>query len=547
MLTRDASSLTFRTNKIGPFFSRRIISLQEIERMIWRNAFVFLIPWSIFIHSTRAWVAFDHNVRVRRNADTVANGLQSVPAVEEESLASFATSTSQKDSSIANVSSNNQEPRGKAFEQQTPHSGRHFVPSHPAYRHRRFFRRRGRFMEGWYYRLTTSEGSFAIIPSIEDAGNPKSDLKLACIQIVGPDNTYLVQADVDDTKFWAWKKQQGLGFTFDYEPDANVDCTTTALEPFDWHRVVKSGFQILPDRFLGKIHGHDGSMGGVLPGQGVPGTCSFDFSVKPICGWGDTKGPQKRTGGWLSRFAIFEPHWQVTLADGRATGTITWQNRTISFVDAPFYAEKNWGAALPSKWYWTQCNSFPGYEQLSVTAGGGIRKLPFGGREALGMVCVHVNGTFYEATPWTGSMSWKVETWGNWELSGRSVFTDRPFEVEISYRVDPSITPGLVFRAPTPDEGMVLFCRDTFEAQTTLTLWELVWDKETKEYIRKPGPPLIDQATSNVGGAEVGGGPWWDTWKATSQVSKPVMFALRLPLRAQALINKIKQRKRRNM
>lgn len=102
---------------------------------------------------------------------------------------------------------------------QTPHSGRHFYPSHPAYRRRKwrtwlpFWRRRGRrFMEGWYYRLTIPQvGSFAFIVSIEDPGSPSSNpLRLACIQVIGPNDTYLVQADTDVDKFWADQQEQRL-------------------------------------------------------------------------------------------------------------------------------------------------------------------------------------------------------------------------------------------------------------------------------------------------------------------------------------------------
>ena len=35
------------------------------------------------------------------------------------------------------------------------------------------------------------------------------------------------------------------------------------------------------------------------------------------------------------------------------------------------------GGAFPTKWYWAQCNSFSGYPDLALTAGGGIRQLPF--------------------------------------------------------------------------------------------------------------------------------------------------------------------------
>ncbi|KAL7555533.1 hypothetical protein ACA910_006121 [Epithemia clementina (nom. ined.)] len=416
----------------------------------------------------------------------------------------------------------------------TPHSGRHFLPSHPAFGpswRRRLFRRR-RFMEGWYYRLTlpVEKVSFAIIISIEDPGNTRSDLRLACIQVIGPEDTYLVQADKDDTKFWALKDVQGLGCTFSYKSDAialdKIGKATTVMSRDDWEKSVKSGFQIMPTTFIGRLEGYDGTENGALEGQAKSMTCEFDFEVEPVCGWGNSKS----TAGWLSHFSVFEPHWQVTMADGNATGRFVWQNKTYEFRDAKFYAEKNWGAGLASKWYWTQCNSFEGYEQLSVTAGGGTRGIPFGGKESLGMVCVHYNRQFFEAVPWTGTMSWNVTTWGSWVMQGKATYGDRPFEVLVSYQVDPLKTPGLVFRAPLPGEGMVYFCRDTFEANVTLTVWELEWGGKKIGYVRKQGSPLVDHAFSQQGGAEVGGGPWWSTWTATSELSKPVLALLRIPV-----------------
>jgi tocopherol cyclase len=201
-------------------------------------------------------------------------------------------------------------------------------------------------------------------------------------------------------------------------------------------------------------------------------------------------------------------------------------------------AEKNWGAALPRKWYWTQCNSFDGYDQLSVTAGGGIRLLPFGRQERLGMISIHYDGRFYEGVPWSGSMEW-VAKWGYWELRGNSTYGERPFEAVITYVCDPLQTPGLVFRAPTPDEGMKYFCRDTFDAKVNLTLWELEWDRAQKRYKRKPGPPLIDDATSQQGGAEIGGGPWWDEWKGVSKVKQPIKALLQLPTRIASIPQKL--------
>lgn len=80
---------------------------------------------------------------------------------------------------------------------------------------------------------------------------------------------------------------------------------------------------------------------------------------------------------------------------------------------------------------------------------------------------------------------------------------------------------------------MVYFCRDTFDANCSLSLWELEWDYKDKIYRRKPGPPLIDRATSSQGGAEIGGGPWWDSWKKESFVKQPIRCLLRIPVRFQ--------------
>jgi Tocopherol cyclase len=254
------------------------------------------------------------------------------------------------------------EPTGPAFPQQTPHSGRHFGPSHPAYQRTTLFqrwKRRRRFTEGWYYRLTLPEEhvSFAFIFSIEDPGHrPPSNLRLACVQVIGPNDEYIVQGDRDDSLFWAWKHQQGFGCSFEYK--SGVDCATmkqrTALTASEWNEKVASGFQVLPNSLRGRVRGRDGTKHGILDEPFDLRSCEFDVSIKPVCGWGGTASTQqKSTAGWLSSFPVFEPHWQITLADARASGSVTWNNQTFTFIDAPFYAEKNWGAALPRKWYGT--------------------------------------------------------------------------------------------------------------------------------------------------------------------------------------------------
>lgn len=267
---------------------------------------------------------------------------------------------------------------------------------------------RRRFTEGWYYRLTlpTYNESFVFIFSIEDAGRilpngTKSPLTLACMQLLGPKDTYLVQADEDDQKFWGWEHAQALGCTFEWKEDylamidgdANNDDSEdgggvrtgstkdyiAAMTPEEWREAVSSGFQILPFHFQGRLNGHDGTLGGVRANQGVPGWAEYDFSVRHVAGWGDypplllnstttctfdddyassknrwrsnhanntnssNKYRQYSTAGWLASFPVFEPHWQITMAHARASGSVSWNGTTYEFEDAPFYGEKNWG------------------------------------------------------------------------------------------------------------------------------------------------------------------------------------------------------------
>lgn len=433
--------------------------------------------------------------------------------------------------------------------QQPPHAGCHFRPTHPlTSRRHKGPRKRKRFFEGWYYRITIPEedASFAIIVSIEDpfhkTANNKNLLSLSCLQIMGPNDEYLIQADPEDTKFWASTTEQALGCTFESKPNGSTTMATnsTIIDPNNFDDVVESGFQILPTRFQGKLRGQDGTKdSGSLNRLGTTDKdeeCDFDFHVQSLAGYGGNNESQKSTGGWLASYSVFDPHWQVTMADGRASGSIRWKNTTYQFQNAPFYAEKNWGGTFPIKWYWCQCNSFTLPNRitgdlradipLSVTAGGGTRKIPLGKTESLGLVSVHYNGTLYEGTPWLGDMEWKISPWGYWKLIGRCTQGEKPFYVELEAMTS---APGVKLRAPTLKEGMVFFCKDSFLGNVTLSLWEL--DSGDNK-----GKLIIDRAISHQGAVEVGGGPWWDVWEDESRMNRVLKFLVRLPYRWKNLI-----------
>jgi len=266
-----------------------------------------------------------------------------------------------------------------AYPQQPPHAGRHFLPSHPVSRRSRLrllsriphpFKPKAqkkntrRFFEGWYYRITIPDSnntSFAFIFSIEDpfptkeARKKSSSLSCAAVQVMGPNDQYTVQASRDVTQFWAFQNQQALGCTFEWTSKLSAKVASmnekTALHPDEeWDAMVRSGFQMLPNRLQGKVNGHDGSLGGIYSGQGVPLSCDFDMTITPLSGWGSDQGEQRSTAGWLASYSVFDPHWQVTMADGRATGYATWNGTRYDFTNVPFYAEKNWGGSFPIKW-----------------------------------------------------------------------------------------------------------------------------------------------------------------------------------------------------
>lgn len=445
-----------------------------------------------------------------------------------------------------------------AYPQQTPHAECHFTPTINTLKKTNDKRKpklkqgRRRFMEGWYYRITIPEEkvSFAIIMSIEDPGlSDSSNLTLAACQIMGPNDEYLIQGSKNDTRLWAFDDSQSLGCTFNFTHENDEDIIGPIHENFD--NIVSSGFQILPNKLQGKIVGHDGCQSytnqDIVDMKGNAGNCKFDINITPLVGWGGNKINQQRsTAGWLASYPVFEPHWQVTLADARATGYIEWKDKLYQFDNVPFYAEKNWGGTFPIKWYWVQCNSFDGYgddnnNQLCLTSGGGIRELPlFKQKEEVGLIGIHYKNEFYEAVPWTGTMEWDIDPWGKWILKGKCTKGELKFESEV---VAECKQPGVILRAPTQKDGLVYFCRDSFYANITLSLWPLEYDMNSNDWVRGK-KPIIDCAKSCQAAVEIGGGPWWTSWKGTSYMKQPMRGLVRFPYLIQAIKRKLNKFRR---
>jgi len=394
--------------------------------------------------------------------------------------------------------------RGNSFREDvtTPHKGYHFDGSS-----RRFF-------EGWYWRVTLpgDAKSFALIYSIEDPTG-KGVFSGVGAQVMGPDDGYLLQYSKNVSSFWADSGRLALGACF------RASRQHRGIVPKDvFAKTVDQGFQASDRWHQGYIVAAEEGASGDLPST-VP-SCRWEFSIEPKSGWGKASGRQKSTAGWLAALPIFEPHWQVLMSHGEATGWIEWGGDRYEFEGAPAYAEKNWGGGFPHRWAWIQCNSFLNSSGTSVTAVGaerGLLQLP-GLKENVGLIGVHHEGQFYELNIKDSSVRWSVSPWGRWHIEGSSSEFEAVIEAECLE------SDGTPLRAPTAHDGLSPFCRDSFGGIVTLKVWNAGDRAQGKT-------PIIDLVSEGKSGAvEVGGGPWWSDWSVEAQMSEPVRQLLQLPV-----------------
>ena len=189
-----------------------------------------------------------------------------------------------------------------------------------------------------------------------------------------------------------------------------------------------------------------------------------------------------------------------------------------------------------------------------------------------------------------------MRPWGRWEFRGRCVEGEDQFEAEVRSSTSrplpfsPSGPPkpsplvhaaalvlamqivatteeeGVLLRAPTKEEGMQYFCRDSGYGRVVLSLYALEWDEGRGDFRR--AATLVDAATSAQCAVEVrrcvsavasavlsyaflslktimadrfclqlqvGGGPWWDTWTVKSKMSNTMKRLIRLPYKLRRL------------
>lgn len=394
----------------------------------------------------------------------------------------------------------------------TPHSGYHFDGTA-----RKFF-------EGWYFKVSIPEvrQSFCFMYSVESPAFTKKLSRLeesqygprftgVGAQILGADDKYICQFTEESHNFWGSRDELSLGNTF--LGSKNMLPPKKEIPPQEFNQTVLEGFQVTPLWHQGFIR-DDGRTNYAK----IVKTARWEYSTRPVYGWGNVGSKQKSTAGWLAAFPVFEPHWQICMAGGLSTGWIEWDDKRFEFKDAPSYSEKNWGGGFPRKWFWVQCNVFEGATgEVALTAAGGLRQLPGLSEtfENAALIGVHCGGIFYEFVPWNGVVSWEVAPWGHWYISADNGI--QTVELEATTK-----DPGTTLRAPTSEAGLAPACKDTCFAHLRLRLRE-------KRYDGTEGKVILD-VTSNMAAVEVGGGPWFSTWKGKTHTPEIVRRAIGLPV-----------------
>ena len=188
--------------------------------------------------------------------------------------------------------------------------------------------------------------------------------------------------------------------------------------------------------------------------------------------------------GVFSAIPFLNQYWHPYYLGGKASGTVTYGAESWSFDGAKLYAERNWGAGFPLRWWWGQAHDF-GEDDVCVAFSGGLLSLGPIARDVNGIV-VRVGSKVIRLTPPVLVRSQIGEN--HWQLRGRSL------RYEIELEGDGTHLPPHVLPVPLPGERRNI---DTdFEhlgARLRCT-------------VRESGRLLFD-GTSELAGLEVGSRP----------------------------------------
>jgi len=147
-------------------------------------------------------------------------------------------------------------------------------------------------------------------------------------------------------------------------------------------------------------------------------------------------------GGAFSAIPFLNQYWHPYYLGGRASGTVEYAGESWTFENAKLYAERNWGAGFPLRWWWGQAHDF-GAADVCVAFSGGLLSLGPIARDVNGVVA-RVGTKVIRLTP---PLLVRSRVGDNqWFIRGRSP------RHEIELEGDGRHLPPHVLPVPLPDE-----------------------------------------------------------------------------------------------
>ncbi len=122
-------------------------------------------------------------------------------------------------------------------------------------------------------------------------------------------------------------------------------------------------------------------------------------------------------GGLFSSIPFLNEYWHPYRLGGTATGTVEFNDGRWSFDAARLYAERNWGAGFPERWWWGQAHDFNGADVSVAFSGGTLRLGPI--RQGVAGVVARLGDRLIRITPPARVQSWTGE--GRWTIRAKSL------------------------------------------------------------------------------------------------------------------------------
>lgn len=276
--------------------------------------------------------------------------------------------------------------------------------------------------EGWYYKFSFTDSSFAFIPGIfhGDSGMEAH----AFIQVLdGSSKIY------DYIKFPAE----------DFKAESNPFRITIRDNVFSFSEVNVD------------LHGKSGRI-----------MASFSLDERIL--W-NNYGKSHRSMGFYNFLPAMECYSQVCAMHISVSGTAVINERIINCTDSALcgygYIEKNWGKQFPLSWIWVQSNDF-GYPGISLTASIGHIPFLFGSFRGF-LVGFELDGRFY---PFTSINNSQIFT----RASGTDkiiTLSNKSYCLEIVTESDPD---NFVLCYGPKNGKMVPLVRETLSAMVHVTL-----------------------------------------------------------------------------